>query len=153
MTDDSTSYELESPEDVTPDNPFTLPGFFGAMADGELLAAHCTDCDTRLVPPRPACYACGSRALDLEAQPKRGTIVSYTEVRVPPEPFADRAPFPVAIVELDSGARLTGRVDASYDDLEIDCPVSLSIREPGPVEREVARDHEAEWPIHVFELE
>lgn len=147
------TYDLDSPDDVTPDNPFTLPGFFDAMADGRLIAARCTDCDTRLVPPRPACYACGSRALELEDQPERGEIVSYTEVRKPAPAFADLAPFTVAIVELESGARLTGRVDAPYDRVEIGIPVSLSFREPDPATNAIAFEHEAEWPIHVFELE
>lgn len=147
------SHDLDSPDDVTPDNPFTLPGFFDAMADGQLIAAHCTDCDTRLVPPRPACYACGSRELELEAQPERGEIVSYTEVRTPAPAFADLAPFTVAIVELESGARLTGRVDAPYDRVEIGLPVSFSVREPDPATKAIAFEHESEWPIHVFELE
>ena len=150
MTD--TNHQLDSPDDVTPDNPFTLPGFFAAMAEGDLLAARCTDCDERLVPPRPACYACGSRDLELEEQPDRGRIVSYTEVRKPAPPFADLAPFTVAIVELESGARLTGRVDAPYEEVEIGMPVSLSIREPDAAVKEIAFEHEQEWPIHVFEL-
>ena len=152
MSDEYTDYTLESPADVTPENPYTLPGFFAAMADGQFLAARCTDCETRLVPPRPACYACGSRALELEEQPREGTVVSYTEVRNPPSAFADEAPYTVAVVELASGARLTGRVDAPYEAVAIDDPVRLTIQEPGPAELEVAREYEEAWPIHVFEL-
>lgn len=152
MTDDPQTYDLETPDDVTPDNPFTLPGFFDAMADGTVYAARCRDCDARLVPPRPACYACGSRDVTLEDQPREGTIVSYTDVRKPPAPFADRAPYTVAVVELESGARLTGRVDAAYEEVEIGLPVRLAVRDQGPIERDVAIDHEKEWPIHVFEL-
>ena len=37
-------------DDVTPDSPFTLPGFFAALGDGDLLAAVCEDCGKRLIP-------------------------------------------------------------------------------------------------------
>ncbi len=139
-----------APEDVTADSPFTLPGFFDAMADGRLLAAVCTACGERLVPPRTACYACGSRALEIEVQPRSGEIVSYTEVHRPPSAFADLAPFPVAIVELDTGARLTGRVDAAYDDLAIGTTVRLDFREPD-FDPDATLSYEEGWPIHVFE--
>lgn len=152
MTDniDATTAPLAR-DDVTADSPFTLPGFFAALADGDLFAAVCEDCGKRLIPPRPACYACGGRNLHVESQPKTGTIVSYTEVRTPPPVLADRAPYTVAVVELDSGARLTGRVTVPYADAEIDMPVQLIARAPDDDEREMALSYEAEWPIHEFE--
>ena len=141
-----------SPDEVTADSPFTLPGFFSALADERLLGAVCDDCGTVLVPPRPACYACGSREVYVEEQPRAGEVVSYTAVHTPPPAFAEDAPYTVAIVELDSGARLTGRVEAPYDDVEIGTPVRLTVREPTEREKEAALSHEEEWPLHVFEL-
>jgi len=138
-------------DDVTADSPFTLPGFFTALADGDLLAAVCEDCGKRLIPPRPACYACGGRNLHVESQPKTGTVVSYTEVRTPPPALADRAPYTVAIVELDSGARLTGRVTVPYAEASIEMPVRLVARAPDDDERKMALSYEADWPIHEFE--
>jgi uncharacterized OB-fold protein len=149
MTDHT--HPPESPADVTPESPFTLPGFFAALEDGSLLAARCTECETRLVPPRPACYECGSRDVVIEKQPETGTVVSYTEVRRPAPALADDAPFTIAIVELDTGARLTGRLDLAYGETEIGLPVRLTVREPTEGQRELAREHEADWPIHVFE--
>lgn len=150
-TPDKYATAPRSPEELTSDSPFTLPGFFAALDEGRLLAAACEDCGTRLVPPRPACYDCGSRNLKIERQPETGTVISYTEVRTPPPALADRAPYTIAIVELDSGARLTGRVTVPYADTEIDMPVSLSIRAPEEDERAMALEHELEWPIHEFE--
>jgi uncharacterized OB-fold protein len=149
-TDRTTTAPLTRDE-VTPDSPFTLPGFFAALDEGDLLAAACEDCGKRLIPPRPACYACGSRALHVEPQPNTGTVVSYTEVRTPPAALDDRAPYTVAIVELDSGARLTGRLTVPYADAAIDMPVRLIVRAPDADDRELALAHETEWPIHEFE--
>jgi len=150
-TPDEYATAPRSPGELTSDSPFTLPGFFAALDEGRLLAAACDDCGTRLVPPRPACYDCGSRDLRIERQPETGEVVSYTEVRTPPPALADRAPYTIAIVELDSGARLTGRLTVPYADAEIDMPVELSIRAPEADELEMALPHEREWPIHEFD--
>ena len=152
MSDDSQRGPL-APGDVTADSPFTLPGFFDALAEGTLYGAVCEACENAMVPPRPACYACGSREVVAAEQPRSGNVVSYTEVRTAPPAFADRAPYSVAVVELDSGARLTGRVDADYDDVAIDAPVRLVVRDPTDEERAAALSYEADWPVHVFELE
>lgn len=149
--DPTTVTAPHSPDDVTSDSPFTLPGFFEALDAGDLFAAVCHDCGARLIPPRPACYACGGRDLHAEPQPKTGTVVSYTEVRTPPPVLADRAPYTVAIVELDSGARLTGRLTVPYDDAAIDMAVRVIVRAPEADERELALANEVDWPIHEFE--
>lgn len=140
------------PTDITAESPFTLPGFFDALGEERLLGGICEDCGTVLIPPRPACYACGSRSVRIEEQPRTGDIITYTEVRTPPPAFADDAPYTIAVVELVSGGRLIGRVDASYDECEIGTAVELTVREPTAAEREAALSHEMDWPVHVFEL-
>lgn len=139
-----------TPDDVTAENPYTLPGFFDALADGVLLGVRCSACDTRLIPPRPACYACGSRDLEIERQPDTGTVISYTEVARPPPRFVDLAPFTVAIVELGTGARLTGRLEAPYEETEIGMSVRVTVRGPDELP-DAALSHEEDWPLHVFE--
>lgn len=141
----------ERDDRLTADDPLTLPGFFDALADGDLLGGVCADCGEVLLPPRPACYACGSREVAVERQPRRGHVYSYTAVHTPPPAFADDAPYTVAVVELESGGRLTGRLEADYDDVAIDDPVELVVREPTDQERDVALEYETDWPIHVFE--
>ncbi|WP_236035677.1 Zn-ribbon domain-containing OB-fold protein [Haloarcula rubra] len=163
MTDDSDSPMTDTentttgplaPEDITADSAFTLPGFFDALSEGRLLAARCTECDTHMLPPRPACYGCGSRAVTLSEQPRTGEVISYTSVNRPPSAFEHLAPITVAVVELDSSARLTGRVAAPLDDVSIGDRVELRVRDPETVDIDPDFDlsYEEEWPIHVFEL-
>lgn len=133
------------------ESPLTLPGFFDALADGELVGGVCADCGAVLVPPRPACYACGSREVEPEPQPRQGEIYSYTAVHTPPPQLADDAPYTIAVIELASGGRLTGRVAAPYEAMDIGDAVELTVREPTDAERELAFEHELEWPLHVFE--
>jgi uncharacterized OB-fold protein len=139
------------PEELTAESPLTLPGFFAALSDGRLLGGRCDECEQAFVPPRPACYACGSREIAVEEQPREGTIVADTEVARPAPAFAADAPLTIAVIELDSGARLTGRVAADYEAVEIGTPVELTVRELTDREKEFALDHEEEWPLHVFE--
>jgi hypothetical protein len=155
MTDaDSTTTGPLVPEDITADSPFTLPGFFDVLGDGRLLGARCTDCGTHLVPPRPACYDCGSRAVTIAEQPRTGEVISYTSVNRPPSAFAHLAPITVAVVELDSSARLTGRVDAPLADVTIGDRVELQVRDPeaADIDPDFDLSYEETWPVHVFEL-
>lgn len=145
MSKDST--ESSFPLDAS--SPFTLPGFFESLGNDVLYAAVCEECETRLIPPRPACYACGSHSLQLEEQSHSGTIVSYTSANRPPSGFESLAPYSIAIVELESGGRILGRVDAPIHELYIGQPVRLDVRDPEvPVVN--ALSYEEEWPIHVF---
>jgi uncharacterized OB-fold protein len=133
------------------DSPLTLPGFFSALADGEFFGGVCGDCGEVLLPPRPACYGCGSRNVELEPQPKTGAVYTYTAVHTPPPALEEKAPYTIAVVELDSGGRLTGRVDADHDAVSIGDRVELRTRELTDEERSIALEHELEWPLHVFD--
>lgn len=141
----------DSDRRIDADSPLTLPGFFAALADGDLLGGVCADCGEVLLPPRPACYACGSRSVDVEPQPRTGRIYTYTAVHTPPPALEDDAPYTIAVVELDSGGRLTGRVEADYDAVDIGDRVELRVREPTEGERSIALEYELEWPMHAFE--
>lgn len=136
--------------DLDAESPFTLPGFFDALAGGELLGGVCEGCGQILLPPRPACYSCGSRSITIEPQPREGTIYTHTEVHTPPPAFEDDAPYTIAIVELRSGGRLTGRVERCGSEVAIGDPVLLETREPDERDRGYAPEYETEWPVHVF---
>lgn len=138
-------------EQLEEGGPFTLPGFFEALSSGTLYGSKCNNCGAHHVPPRPACYECGSTDVTLEQQPREGTIISYTEVRNPPPPLKNQAPYTVAVVELKTGARLTGKVTSTYDQTDIGMSVDLAVREPTEAELSMAREHEKDWPIHVFQ--
>jgi hypothetical protein len=75
------------------------------------------------------CPRCQSRAFETIKLAEAGKIITYTVIRVPPQPFADQAPYALGIVELDDGVRLMGQVvDCGFDDLKIGKRVKVEFR-------------------------
>lgn len=81
----------------------------------------CADCG-RLDPgPRELCPACHGPNMQPCAVPGDGVLVSWTLVRRPPLRFKAHGPYAVAVVDLDCGVRLTGRLSHVPED-EADAP-------------------------------
>jgi uncharacterized OB-fold protein len=88
----------------------TLGHFFAEARAGRLTAIRCRRCQELAIPPKEYCPACQAR--DWEPVPLRGTgtIASYTVIRVPPRGQPAGSPYAVAVVRLDEGVSLLGRV-------------------------------------------
>jgi uncharacterized OB-fold protein len=68
--------------------------------------------------PRPVSVYSGRREMDWREVSGRGTLYSWTVVHVPVRGLEDLAPYIVAAVDLDEGARVAARlVNASPKDL------------------------------------
>jgi uncharacterized OB-fold protein len=78
----------------------------------------CQDCGQLDPGPRELCAACGSSRLAEQKVEGRGRLVSWTVIRRPPTKFRAEAPYAIAVVDLDAGVRITGRLGAVPDDLE-----------------------------------
>ncbi len=60
---------------------------------------------------------------------REGTIVSWTVIRVPPAGFSNLAPYPVVIVDLVGGGRITAQlVDWSEEDIADGRRVKVIVR-------------------------
>jgi uncharacterized OB-fold protein len=94
-----------------------------------LEAGLCAKCGHVSYPARTVCPACRSR----EAQPThlshRGTVITSTVVRTPPDDLQMEAPYAVAIVETPEGARLMAQVvDCDPEGVLPGMEVSLEFR-------------------------
>ena len=71
-----------------------------------LLGARCVDCGTINTPPsiHPHCISCGSAKFVLEPLARHGFVHTFVVNQTMPPPFV--APLPIAVVDLDDGARV-----------------------------------------------
>jgi hydroxymethylglutaryl-CoA synthase len=93
-----------------------------------LLAARCTDCGTLNTPPsiHPVCLACGGTKFDPVELARHGTVHTFVVNQTMPAPFV--APLPIAVVDLDDGARIMLQVVGDGSDLAIGGRVVLVLR-------------------------
>jgi hypothetical protein len=73
-------------------------------------AAVCQKCGRWFFPPRLVCDGCQHREFTVKPMRRTGRILTWTIIRVPPRPFADQAPYALAVIEMDDGPRITTQV-------------------------------------------
>jgi uncharacterized OB-fold protein len=88
----------------------TLGHFFAEVRAGRLTAIRCRQCQELAIPPKEYCPGCQGRHWEPVPLRGTGTIASYTVIRVPPRGQPAGSPYAVAVVRLDEGVSLLGRV-------------------------------------------
>jgi len=92
----------------------------------------CGSCERIFFPPREACPYCRRKSLGKMADIKldgKGKIITYSIIHVGPEDFEEQIPYPIAIVELDEGPRITAQiVDCNLNDIKIGMRVESTFR-------------------------
>ena len=88
----------------------TLKGFFDGVRAGTLTGVRCGKCGELAIPPKEFCAVCGTRDWRTVALSGTGTIASFTIIRVAPARHAPDAPYAIAVVALEDGVQLIGRV-------------------------------------------
>ncbi len=82
--------------------------FWTAAKAHRLEVQRCDDCDTYRFPPEYGCAACSSTNYTWTELSGRAELYTWTAVYPPLLPyFAERAPWPLAVVQLEEGPRLT----------------------------------------------
>lgn len=100
------------------------------MPDLALPIWRCERCGASEGAPRPICPKCGGQ-LAAAFSPGAGRLYSWTMVRRPPLAFADRPPYPVAVVDLDEEVRVTGRLASVEPEPRLGSRVRLLAVEDG----------------------
>lgn len=101
----------------------------------EINIRRCPSCSATYLDDVDICPRC-SKVTDTERQqvPGTGTVYSFTRVHVAPEQFKNIVPYYLAIVQLDAGPRVMGRLKTEEgDNIRIDAPVELIANENGCV--------------------
>jgi 3-hydroxy-3-methylglutaryl CoA synthase/uncharacterized OB-fold protein len=100
----------------------------GAHEMLQMLGARCVDCGTISTPPsiHPHCIACGGPKLEAVQLAREGTVHTYVVNHTMPAPF--EAPLPIAVIDLDDGARVMLQVADDGSNVEIGTRVRLVLR-------------------------
>lgn len=85
--------------------------FFKNLKEGKLLGLKCKDCGAITSPPKNSCNKCGSRKLEKTLLSGKGIIKSYTVTYIAPMGYEKEVPYTVALVELEEGPWIIGRLD------------------------------------------
>ncbi len=64
----------------------------------------------------------------------RGRVVTFTVIRYPPIGFEEQAPYVVAIIDLNVGPRVIGRINAPPEEVKIGSNVDFSRETAGALE-------------------
>ena len=93
-----------------------------------LLAGRCVDCGTISTPPsiHPTCTNCGGPKLEPVSVARSGSVHTFVINHTMPAPFV--APLPIAVLDMDDGARLMLQVIGDGSDVEIGRRVELVLR-------------------------
>ena len=83
-----------------------------SSADLTVTILHCNACGANDPGPRDLCPVCHSADLVPRNVGGAGRLVAATLVRRPPAKFKAEGAYGIAIVELDAGVRVVGRVDS-----------------------------------------
>ena len=99
---------------------------------GEVVLPRCRDCGRFHFYPRALCPHCWSAALDHVATSGRGRLYSYVINHRPAPGFEDRAPYIIAVVELEEGVRVLSNlvgIEPDASTLSLDMPVEVVFEE------------------------
>ena len=97
-----------------------------------LIGNQCNECRTVFFPPRESCPDCRRKSIGKMKNYKlsgEGEVVTYTIIYDAPEKFEGQAPYPVAIIRLSEGPKITAQiVDCNIDDIRIGMKVKSTFR-------------------------
>ena len=108
---------------------------------GELRLQYCEKCERSIMYPKWRCPQCFGSELTWRPADGRGTVYSLTvQYLGAPTAFTDQLPYALAVVRLDEGVQLLGRLlpdaDGAWGSYGFDVPVEFVPRPAGVPETE-----------------
>ncbi len=104
------------------------------MNAAKVAMLRCADCAKVDSVGRVVCSGCLSSRLEASEVPGEGRLAAWTTIRRAPTRFQGDAPYDIAVVDLDAGPRVTGRLSlggsppafgARVNAMKFDAPYTL----------------------------
>jgi uncharacterized OB-fold protein len=106
--------------------------FWDGCADERLLLPRCDDCGDTFWYPRLVCPFCGSQSVHYAESSGLGTVYSFTVIRRGHGPYREKAPYVLAMIQLDDGPiMMSNVVGVDPDNVAIDTPVQVIFERAG----------------------
>jgi len=97
-----------------------------------LIGNKCENCQKIFFPPREACPICRRKSIGKMSEYKlsgKGEVLTYTIIHVGPDEFEEQTPYPIAVIQLEEGPRLTAQiVDCDLNEIKIGMKVEATFR-------------------------
>lgn len=94
-----------------------------------LIGSKCQKCGAEFFPPVYRCRRCGSESIKDREMPREGRIMTYTQLHEVLPGFEAQAPFYLAVVRLDNGARVLSQVvDSPGESVKTGARVRATVR-------------------------
>jgi uncharacterized OB-fold protein len=106
----------------------TSPGIPGVI---------CPKCNWSDFFKAPVCPRCLT-SLDDALFSATGRIVTFTTIRYPPSGFEGKSPYVIALIDLESGPRVIGRIKAKQEEVKIGLTARYVATAEGALEFELA---------------
>lgn len=113
-------------------DPLTAP-FWAASVKHKLVVQACGECGYLRWPPGPLCPECqaeGGAWTEVRPTGLLWSVATYHRALDPA--FADEVPYSVALVELDDGPRMYGRISGNPQAFVLDAPVRATFDDVAP---------------------
>ncbi len=78
--------------------------------ENQLTLLRCKNCGTLSIPPKYCCPKCPDGMLEEYSSEGLGEVYSFTTIHVAPEAFKNQAPYEIALIQLEEGAKVTARM-------------------------------------------
>ena len=95
-----------------------------------LIGSKCSACEKHFYPARKICSAC-KKSGDMKEVffSGKGTVYTFTVIRVAPQGFGIYVPYITAVIELEEGIKITSQiVDCTIEDIKIGMKVEAVFR-------------------------
>lgn len=90
--------------------PLTWKEYDKALRKNKLLGLKCKSCGAVTCPPKMTCDNCTGTDLEVTELTGKGKLVTYTVMQIAPEGRENETPYIMALVELDEGPWIFGRI-------------------------------------------
>ena len=102
--------------------------FWEATRNQQLVLPWCPTCNAPFWYPRPACPRCLGSEIEWRPSSGRGQVYAVSVIHRPQNPMmADRAPYPVVLIDLEDGVRMMSNVvGVDAGDVQVGMPVHVA---------------------------